>query len=171
MIELGMIRDLVAIFGVVAGFSYYVLTVRNSQRTQQLQLETRQAQLFTQLYNRFQSIEFHRQFNEIMEWEFKDLDEFLEKYGSEKNPEAFAMRGSVGAYFEGMGVLVKRGLIDVTITDDLVSGVIIRFWNQLGPIYIGLRERLNYPQFAEWTEYLYNQIRQIAEQQHPELKT
>ena len=32
MIELSTIRDLVAIFGVVAGFSYYVLTVRNAQK-------------------------------------------------------------------------------------------------------------------------------------------
>jgi hypothetical protein len=32
MIELGVIRDLVTIFGVLAGFSCYVLTVRNNQR-------------------------------------------------------------------------------------------------------------------------------------------
>jgi hypothetical protein len=38
MIELGMIRDLVAIFGVIAGFSYYVLIVRNTQRSRQAQM-------------------------------------------------------------------------------------------------------------------------------------
>lgn len=43
MIELGMIRDIVTIFGVIAGFSYFVLTVRNAQINQQHQLETRQA--------------------------------------------------------------------------------------------------------------------------------
>lgn len=105
-----------------------------------------------------------------MEWEFKDLDEFLEKYGLETNPEAYAMRGSFGAYFEGMGVLVKRGLIDVTIADDLISGVIMRFWEKFGPIYLVLRERLNYPQFAEWIEYLYNQVEQLVEEQHPKLR-
>jgi len=46
MIELSTIRDLVAIFGVIAGFSYYVLTVRATRKNQQQQLETRQAQLF-----------------------------------------------------------------------------------------------------------------------------
>ena len=30
MIELGMIRDLVTIFGVIAAFTYYALTVRNA---------------------------------------------------------------------------------------------------------------------------------------------
>jgi hypothetical protein len=34
LVELSTIRDLVAIFGVVAGFSYYVLTVRNAKKSQ-----------------------------------------------------------------------------------------------------------------------------------------
>jgi hypothetical protein len=34
-----------------------------------------------------------------------------------------------------------------------------------------MRKRLNYPQYGEWVEYLYNQINPIAEEQHPELKT
>ena len=65
MIELSTIRDLVAIFGVIAGFSYYVLTVRANQRNQEIAMknqelmlkaqqqtvETRQAQLFMQVYN------------------------------------------------------------------------------------------------------------------------
>ena len=42
-------RDLIAIFGVVVGFTYYVMTVRNSQRMQKTQLNTRQARLFMQL--------------------------------------------------------------------------------------------------------------------------
>jgi len=45
MIEISVIRDFVAIFGVIAGFSYYVLTVRATRRNQDLQLDTRQAQL------------------------------------------------------------------------------------------------------------------------------
>ena len=36
MIELSVIRDLVAIFGVLAGFSYYVMTVRSQQKNQEI---------------------------------------------------------------------------------------------------------------------------------------
>jgi hypothetical protein len=144
----------------VAAF-YYIMTLRNQEKA-------RQAQLFMQLYNRFQSIEFHRQFNKLLEWEFNDFEDFLNKYGRENNPEAYALRGSVGGYFEGMGVLVKRGLIDVTLADDLISGAIMLFWDKFGPIYLEMRERINYPQFAEWTEYLYNQIKPLVEEQHPE---
>jgi len=53
-----MVRDVVAIFGVIAGFTYYVLTVRSSQRTQRQQLETRQAQLFMQLYRLYDTKDF-----------------------------------------------------------------------------------------------------------------
>ena len=35
-VTLQIVRDVVAIFGVIAGFSYYVLTVRNSQRARAL---------------------------------------------------------------------------------------------------------------------------------------
>ena len=35
---LSMIRDIVTIFGVIAGFSYYVMTVRNSTKARKTQL-------------------------------------------------------------------------------------------------------------------------------------
>ncbi|TFH13219.1 hypothetical protein E4H04_12340 [Candidatus Bathyarchaeota archaeon] len=53
MIELSTIRDLVAIFGVIAGFSYYVLTVRNKQKNQELALESRKLSIYTSLRNIF----------------------------------------------------------------------------------------------------------------------
>ncbi|TFH03581.1 MAG: hypothetical protein E4H14_16495 [Candidatus Thorarchaeota archaeon] len=53
MIELSTIRDLVAIFGVIAGFSYYVLTVRNNQKNQELALESRKLSIYTSLRNIF----------------------------------------------------------------------------------------------------------------------
>ena len=35
MVELSVVRDIVAIFGVIAGFTYYVLTVRNTSKVSQ----------------------------------------------------------------------------------------------------------------------------------------
>ena len=51
MIELSVIRDLVAIFGVIAGLTYYMTTVRNQNRT-------RRAQLYMQIFNRLSSLDF-----------------------------------------------------------------------------------------------------------------
>ena len=47
------------------GVVYYILTLRNTRRNQEMQLETRQAQLFMQIYDRRSSSEMTK-----MEWEF-----------------------------------------------------------------------------------------------------
>jgi hypothetical protein len=38
-------------------------------------------------------------------------------------------------------------------------------------MFLERRKRLNSPSIAEWVEYLYNVIKPIVEEQHPELKT
>ncbi len=176
MVELSVIRDLVAIFGVIAGFSYYVLTVRNNQHNQKLSLkaqqqtlETRQAQLFMHIYSIFQSTEFVSAFSNIVyNVEWKDYDDFISKYGPRANLELSSQRTTVGSYFEGLGVLVKRGLIDATLVDDLLSGLIVMYWEKFKPIVEEHRRRLNYPQYGEWVEYLYNVIKPLTKMQRQE---
>ena len=74
------------------------------------------------------------QLNDIVwhhEWE--DFEEWMNKYGPE-NHEEYAKWYSVGSYLEGIGVLVKRNLIDIDLVDDLLEGVIIDYWNKNEPI-------------------------------------
>ena len=150
--------------GLIVAIMYYTLTLRNATKT-------RQAQLYMQIYDKWSSPEFNQQWGEIINnWEWEDFDDFNEKYGSENNSLGLSKWFSTAAYFEGIGVLVKRKLIDVSLVDDLMSGYIIRFWLKFSPIIVEWRERYDWPQALEWAEYLYNEISQIAEQQHPELK-
>lgn len=154
----------IAAASVVVALTYYSLQLRNQNRT-------RQAQLFMQLYDRFHDKEFMKKFVDINDlWEWRDYDDFLKKYGPETNLEAYSSWASVGNFYEGMGVLVKRKLIDVNLVDDLMSGFILRFWDKIEPIIKEFRERENWPQAYEWIEYLYNEIKVIIEQQHPELR-
>ena len=169
MIELSVFRDLVTIFGVIAGFSYYILTVRNSQRNQQQQLETRQAQLFMQIYDRWSSREITKMEYEFRNWEWEDFDDYMRKYNSDV--ESFSLRSVIGKYYEGIGVLIKRGLIDPTLVDDLMSSAILGYWEKWGPIVAEWRAHYNMPQASEYQEYLYNIIKAIADEQHPELRT
>ena len=76
-----------------------------------------------------------------------------------------------GTFLEAIGVLVNRGMIDVTLVDDLMSGSILKWWEKFEPVQLEIRERFNWPQNAEWGEYIYKQIKPIVEEQHPELKT
>jgi hypothetical protein len=167
MIELSVIRDLVAIFGVIAGFTYYVMTVRNSQRMQQMTLETRQAQLFMQVYDRWASRDMTKMEYEFQQWEWDDYDDYVSKYHDLENR---SLRTTICKYYEGIGVLVKRGLIDPTFVDDLMSSAIMKYWEKYEPIAKEDRKRWM-PMAAEYQEYLYTMIKPIVEIQYPELKT
>jgi hypothetical protein len=56
---LSLIRDLVAIFGVIAGFSYYLLTVRMNQRAMRVNLTN-------SLLQQLSTNEFIREISELL---------------------------------------------------------------------------------------------------------
>ena len=98
--------------------------------------------------------------------------DFQERYGILKNPDIWIHFSTQARFFEGVGVLVKRKLVDPALVDDLMSGNILQFWEKFGESIIKEQQvRENYPQFYEHVEYLYNVIKPIVDQQHPGLKT
>ena len=179
MVDLAEIQAayyMVAATGVLVAAAYYVLNMRASKKTQELAqktqeqtLETRQAQLFIQLYTTFTSYEFKTKWNEVMHvWRWRDFKDYDTKYGFSKHEE-FSKFDFVGTFFEGVGVLVKKGLIDVTLVDDLMSGHVVSGWERFEPIIRRYREIQNWPQILEWWEYLYHEVKGIMENQHPEV--
>ena len=176
MIELSVIRDLVAIFGVIAGFSYYVLTVRNAQRTRELTLraqeqalDTRQAQLLMNLVNTVRSTDFRRHWHKLFRLEWNDYQDFQEQY--EDDIETITAWTSVMRFYECVGVMVKNNLIDMSLIYSLLNNGTKMVWDRYEPLIRGDRER--FQQYGTvWVnvEYLYNEVLRY-EKQHPELKT
>ena len=156
----------------LVGVAFAYLEVRSLARQRETDVETRQAQLFMGVFQHYFDREWVRQQQEIF-WQFEDydtVDEFLEKYGPETNMEAFVTFVTRNNFYEGLGVLLKRGLIDASLIDDMLSSPIQFFWERrVQPIAGEFRERFN-PAAFEWMEYLYNQIMPIRLRQHPELK-
>jgi len=87
-----------------------------------------------------------------------DYDEFWEKWGKTTNPIGWSKQSALFAFYEGLGVLVHRKLIDPSFVDDLISGPMVRYWENLKPYLTEMRTASNNPAIAEWIEYLYNQI-------------
>ena len=171
MIELSVVRDLVAIFGVIAGFSYYVLTVRNAQKTRELTLkaqkqsaDTRQAQLLMQLYAHLREDKFNTQFSELRKYELRDYDDYREKVDGDI--EFRAMLNYVCSFFEGVGVLVHRNFLDPQLVDDLMSSYIFLTWEKIGPYIKEIRLRRNRPELWDKFEYLYEEVMKIYIQEH-----
>lgn len=155
---------------IMVGIAYYLMILQNQQKSQKTALDTRQAQLFMPIYAKFYDKEFMKDYVTIMSWEWDDYDDFMLKHGAD-NLDDWSTIMAWTDYFEGLGVLVNRGLIEVSFIDDLISGMVIGFWEKYGDYIMEFRTRANYPQFAEFCEYLYVEIKSIAEQQHPELET
>jgi hypothetical protein len=158
---------------------YYINTLRNANRMRELTLEsqeltckaqeqaleTRQAQFFMSVYRDHVSKENISDWIEmVMQWESDDYDEFVEKYNVPSSLENHSKYGTLTGRLEGLGVLVRRGLIDVNLLYDLNYGSIIMIWEKFSPIIMEMRRRMNVPQFMADLEYLYDEMVRIREE-------
>ena len=152
MIELSVIRDFVAIFGVIAGFSYYILVLRT-------QIQTRQAQLFSTLSKDLSDYDSWVRNRELMYMEWDDYDDFEKKYGSDTNPIAYAQ----WTFSNNLGVMLKRNLVDEEMVYDSIGSSIIMMWDKFEPIIKEQRVRYMGPNFLEHFEYLIKRMKHIQE--------
>jgi hypothetical protein len=153
-INLSILRDIVTIFGVAIGFSYYILNLRNGR-------ETRQAQLFSQIHNQWNNKEFIKKFMEILNlWSWSNEDDFWDKYGQILNVDAYVSFITVLWYFEFVGVLLRRRLLDINLVDALYSDRYVQFWEKYESILQGLREDFKNPHYYRNSEYLYTRLKE-----------
>ncbi|MBN2335243.1 hypothetical protein JXL21_06750 [Candidatus Bathyarchaeota archaeon] len=145
--------------GLTASIVYYTSVLRNANKT-------RESQLFMQIYSQWNSLEFQSQYGKVMNTQFETYDGFFETI---KNDVEFRNAINVsGIFFEGLGVYVHRGLIDVNMVDDLMSEAIMSFWRKSKPLIYETRTRNNLPQYGEWIEYLATEVEKIFHKQHTE---
>jgi hypothetical protein len=155
--------------GLTASVLYYTMVLRNANKTQQQQLETRQAQLFMELYREYRDPEFRKMFTEVStQFTWEDDADFRRKYSPEGNVDNYTIYSSVMSYFEGIGVLVKRGLIGIEIVYDLLALQIKSIWEKNREITYASREYLGMPTLWDDLEYLYDELMKYIEE-HPEL--
>jgi hypothetical protein len=150
---------MVAATGVLVAAVYYVLNMKTT-------LQTRQAQLFMQIYDRMSQPELSAIINDIrynMHW--KDSNDFWAKYGAETNITEYSRLASAGNYFKGIGVLLKRGLIDKMFIYDLLSSPLKLYWERLGPIILERRRLTSNPNLFAFVDYLYDEMMKIEVEQ------
>jgi hypothetical protein len=133
----------------------YVNSNKRAEEARKRDLETRQAQLFLQLYSKYYDREWVSALQRALYIDFKDFDDWWAKYGP-SNPEALQSFDIISHYFEGAGVLVKKGLLDPTMVAELVSEELSDYWEKYGPVIKEYRKRSNKPKAGENQEYLYD---------------
>jgi hypothetical protein len=155
---------------------YYMFTLRINMRIQQLTLkaqeqsvETRQAQLFMQSFNLWITSGLIDKYIELMNQQWKDYNEWAEKYGPKTNPEGALVYARLDTFFEGIGTLVKKKLVDPWLVDEFMGSDVIRYWKKMRPIAEGTRKLDGWETWAENSEYLYDEVVKIYREQHPEI--
>jgi len=151
---------MVAATGVLAASLYYIYNVRVNQKNARTTLETRQTQLFMQLFAQYDNKDFMNDFARVAyDIEYQSLEDWTRKYGSKANREAWASWARVGRFFDGTGILVKRGLIDVDLVIDELRELILFSWDKMKPWVYEVRVEMNSPHTWENFEYLAEEAR------------
>ena len=96
-----------------------------------------------------------------------DFDDYVEKYSAMNNPKHAAVMESQISFFEGLGVIVKKQVIDLDTVYDIFSNRIISLWLKYETVIKNLRSAVGFgpgPDYCENFEYLANEMIRIRKQ-------
>ena len=150
MADIQTVSIAIASASVALAAIYYIFQIRH-------QTKLRQTDLIMRLYSRFSSEGFQKTFDKVRRREPLSLHDYEEKYGS-------AEWITVGTFFEGIGVLLYRKLIDIGLVDDLFTAPIKISWGKMKDTIIETRKEYGQPTIFEWFEYLYNEMKKREQQ-------
>ena len=157
---------------VITGISI-IIGVILSINSRKQELETRQAQLFMQIYNRWTSQEVTKSYGALrykyleQDWIAFCEDLFSNRQG--KNPDVdldwYSEHQMLATFFEGLGILVKKDLVDLSMVEDLFSSRLIWYWEtQILPLRDVVRTYQHDSTLYDSIEYLYNELKQREQQ-------
>ena len=98
---------------------------------------------------------------EVNAWQWEDYEDYMQKY---RDIEQRTKLMTTTGFFEGLGVLVKRRLIDPVFVADLFGGWVQDFWRKFESNVKERRERTGFKIGQENIEYLFNELQKIYEQ-------
>jgi hypothetical protein len=155
MVDISTISIMIAAGSVVAGITLAVLQLRNL-------VKTRKTGLVINLYGTFGSEDFRTKLLELLALECRDYDDYVKKYGSYfSNSPTSKTVAVIGVYFEGVGVLLHRRLIDADLTYDLLGTPVEITWEKMKPIVEGLRLVSGRRDTYAFYEYLYGEMKRL----------
>ncbi len=140
---------------------------KKEQETRERELSTRQAQMFMNIYNQLITKEFTKALHTFYSHKWSNWAEYQETL---KDPDFQEAQGIIGTYYEGLGVLVREGYLDIRLIALLICGQTLLVWGKFKPIINEAREELGFSRFMSESEYLYDELLNYLKL-HPELST
>ena len=169
LMDLQLISTVSASIGVLAGVINWIIRTRRAEKQRQTEIETRQAQLFMDIYGHFRDPEFQMAYRDIMgKWEWEDYDEYVEKYC--QADDVGVKKLFFHRFYSGVAILVARGLIDTELANELVGGILTVVWEKYKPMIERRRIDLNMPFLWKDIEFLYNKFKPLKRYEIYELE-
>jgi hypothetical protein len=153
MVDIQTVSVAIASTSVVIVAIYYVFQIRHQTRL-------RQTDLVMRLYSTFGSKEFQDAWTRIESNEFKNYSEYVKKCG-------LGDYAQCATFFEGIGVLLQKKLIDINLIDALFSVPLKRMYERMKPIVEGNREQFHDQRVFENFEYVYNEMQKREQKLQP----
>jgi len=174
MVDVSTALSFIQAAGIIVGVAYYILNIRGNQKnqeltlkTQQQTLETRQAQMFMAIYDKHSSIEFSKAWEKTVFTSWSSWEEFSKLW---EDPEFNDAAMLIGTSYDGLGVLVMEGLLDIKYIALLMGGR-VRLWSEkIMPILVDGRRAMGFRRWLSESEYLFNELTSYVKE-HPELDT
>jgi hypothetical protein len=130
--------------GLTASILYYTMTLRNANKTQQMQL-------FLRIYQDWTSEDWLLKHYKLIEQEWESVDDYMTKYDTTGD---IANRARVMGVLNGIGLAVREGYIDLKLVYDYGGYGIVGFWEKFKEILLYEREKYNRPDLYVGIEYI-----------------
>jgi hypothetical protein len=141
--------------GILVGILYYILTLRNQQKS-------RQAHMLHSMWEPRRNEELMRCFRDIQHADWSDWEDYRQKYNWYTNPEFFAKFTSFGNLFDGIGFMAQRGFYNLNDLYDYGGDGVVVLWRKFESIIPEIR-RVGNPKQWEWWEYLVEEMERISD--------
>lgn len=150
MVDIQTISIAIASSGVFVAAIYYIFQIKH-------QAKMRQTDLVIRLYSTFSSNEFQDAWAKVRTRanEFDSLDDIYDFDSKAGLREV----NQVCLFFEEVGILLQRELVDTSMIEDLFGGAIARTWETVSPGVTKARQQLHDPTIYYYFEYLYNEMK------------
>jgi hypothetical protein len=175
MVDLSEIQAayyMVAATGVIVAAIYYILNIRTNKTNQELMLkaqqqtlETRQAQLLMQIFDKISNKDYREDFMEtVWNWKFDSYEDYITNIGS--NTEKVARLTHVWDTLGGVGVLLENKLVDPKMVYHVLGWEPILCWEKYEPIIKEWGRRTGEPKMFPGFEFLYGELSWLYEEEH-----
>ena len=143
MDEISLVFGGIQTAAIVGGIVLAIMELKHMREQRKTELQTRQAQLFMQIFDSFYSSGYRKSLMELSSdsWTWTDFDDFMHRFGPDADLEAYQKFRFLFAQIDRLGMLVNWELIDTDRLRRWGGEAFVQLWEKFEPIVVEYRSR------------------------------